>query len=79
MITWKPALCTQCRTRPAVLGVEEPFACWECGTPCGDECCGVDFCEEATLLQALWELHTLPPYETLRARAAVAGCASTTT
>ena len=65
-VTWKPAMCRGCGGLPAVMGnykgaAPEPdlFWCWECGTPCGDECCGVFMrWGDAERIAAMWAMRT---------------------
>jgi hypothetical protein len=65
-ITWTPTMCRGCGKLPAVMGyyerdAPEPslFWCWECGTPCGDDCCGM-FVRygDAERICALWAMST---------------------
>lgn len=43
MITFSPKRCAYCPRMATLAYVDddEPWACDECGTACGEECCGV--------------------------------------
>lgn len=66
-LRWSPAMCERCHALPAVMGrynyqgegiTFDFYSCWECGTPCGEGCCGVDASPLATLIIRLWAMRT---------------------